>query len=91
MARVNCEVEPTTIEADGFERDGVRVTCTRCEHAAEVVGVTELSVRRCVAILRESCPRKESNWYVPDRADAEGMARRARSVEVDAEVPEDED
>jgi hypothetical protein len=65
--KVQCSVEIVGLENDeGHDVDGVLVTCSRCEHSEESYGTSEASVRRCLALLRENCPRNERNFYVAD-------------------------
>ncbi len=61
--RVKCEVAMVELEGDSGAVDGVCVTCTRCEHAVEVFGTNDNSVRRGLATLRQQCPRGERNFY----------------------------
>jgi len=42
---------------------GIVVQCTRCDFAVEVYGQDAPSIRRACCMLREKCPRKESNFY----------------------------
>jgi hypothetical protein len=57
---------------DGVEVDGVIATCSRCEHTTESFGTSGASVRRCLVLLREECPRRETNYYeAGDQDDAE--------------------
>lgn len=66
---VRCDVQEVELEGDsGRERPGVRVTCERCEHTVESFGVESGSLRRCAALLREQCPRRERNFYVVEGA-----------------------
>lgn len=70
--RVPRDVEEVEFEGEGDDgRDvpGVIVTCSRCYHEAESFGASPRSVRRCLAPLREECPRGEENYYVADEAD----------------------
>lgn len=69
--RVTTTITPTTLEGDIIkhdgayvEIDGVEATCSRCGHVTESYGTSEASVKRCLAKLREECPRHEKNWYV---------------------------
>ena len=39
------------------EVEGVRATCSRCGHETESFGTSGASVRRCLVLLREECPR----------------------------------
>lgn len=62
--RVEAEIDEVEIEDDdGLEVAGVCATCTRCGRATESFGTTGASVRRCLALLREECPYRESNFY----------------------------
>lgn len=47
--------------------DGVCARCIRCGNATEAYGISESSVRACLAILRERCPRGENNFYVVEK------------------------
>jgi hypothetical protein len=63
--KVHCDVEETDLENE--ESDvvpGVIVTCERCGHATESFGTSPVSIRRCLAALREECPNAEENYYV---------------------------
>jgi hypothetical protein len=65
---VPCEVVETELENDsGLMIDGVEVICSRCGHFTESFGTGRASIRRCLALLREECPKKERNYYeAPD-------------------------
>ena len=68
MDRVTFDVTEDTFEnGDGREVDGLCVKCNRCDHTVEVFGTSDKSVRRGAVMLREQCPGKEENFYVPDR------------------------
>lgn len=65
--RVTCDSEE--IELDGDHAGGVPglcVTCSRCDHAAEVYGTSDRSLRRALVMLREECPNGENNFYACD-------------------------
>lgn len=63
--RVEAEIEQVEIEDEnGRMQDGVCATCSLCGHAAESFGTSEASVKRCLVLLREECPRDEKNFYV---------------------------
>ena len=69
MRRVPCEVVETYLEGDYVaEVEGVCATCSQCGASAEAFGTSDASIRRCLATLREECPRRERNFYV-DEAD----------------------
>jgi hypothetical protein len=62
--KVLCDVEETTLENDdGFEVNGVVVTCSKCGHQTESFGTTNASIKRCFVLLREQCPNEEENFY----------------------------
>jgi hypothetical protein len=61
--RVECEVEEIELDGDYSKVLGVQVTCSRCGHTTESFGTGPASVRRCLALLREECPRDEDNFY----------------------------
>lgn len=64
---VLCEVEEVELENDsGRSIGGVCVTCPRCGWETESFGTGEGSVRRCLVLLREECPRGEYNYYEVD-------------------------
>ncbi len=58
--RVECEIRSVTI--DGVA--GVSATCTDCGNTTESKGESDRSVRRCLALMRETCPEGEDNFYV---------------------------
>lgn len=53
----------------GREIEGVVATCSRCGYTTESFGNSELSVKRCLVLLREGCPKKENNLYVQGEND----------------------
>lgn len=64
---VECRVEETELEGDhGGSVDGVCARCSRCQHVTESFGTSEASRRRCLVLMREECPRHESNFYVEE-------------------------
>ena len=65
MSRIKCDIYEVEIENDrGKLIPGVRAECEECEHAAESFGQGEGSRKRCLVMLREECPREETNFYV---------------------------
>jgi hypothetical protein len=67
MARTECEVEFVDLETeDGREQEGVRITCSKCGHFTESYGTGGPSVRRCLVLMRQECPRGEKNFYDTD-------------------------
>jgi hypothetical protein len=65
MARVVCEVEEGEVEG----RPGVIVACSRCGATTESFGTGEGSIKRCLALMRETCPESERNYYVVEDID----------------------
>ena len=64
---VPCSIEYVVLEnEDGREVDGVMATCSRCDQIEESLGTMERSLRRCLALLRDDCPRRELNFYMPE-------------------------
>lgn len=66
MARVSTTTDYTEVDGDYGSVDGVEVTCSRCGHSEQSAGTHEGSLRRCTFLLRENCPRGESNFYDVD-------------------------
>lgn len=67
MARVKCDVSETELENDnGYEVESVEAECGRCGHVTSSFGTGDSSIRRCLALLREECPRGERNYYVDE-------------------------
>lgn len=72
MARVKvCIEEETLHNDDGRPIEGIVATCEECKHQTESYGTSPSSVRRCLALLREECPREEANFYVADNGSDE--------------------
>ena len=65
--KVPCSVSHEELENEnGCPVDGVVVSCSRCGHQTESFGTGDASVRRCLALLREECPRGEHNFYAAE-------------------------
>ena len=63
--KVVCDVEEVTLANDeGLDVEGVEATCRKCGHVTESFGTDEPSIRRCLALMREECPRGQWNFYV---------------------------
>jgi len=66
-AQVMCEINLTSREGDyGRDIESVNATCSRCGHETSSFGTSASSVRRCLLLLREECPKGEMNFYVAD-------------------------
>jgi hypothetical protein len=68
---VDVEIEKVKIENEGGQQvDGVRATCTKCDHVTESFGQRQRSINRCCALMRDECPLNEENFYkAPDAED----------------------
>jgi len=65
--RVSVDIEVDVIlNEDGYEVPGVCAFCQRCGHTTESYGQSDASIKRCLALMRETCPEAENNWYVAD-------------------------
>ena len=64
--KVAVDIVETEIEGDYAQVDGLKVICERCGHWVEVFGTTGASARRAAYMLREECPKDESNYYDVD-------------------------
>ncbi len=65
--KVKCESEEIELDGDGEDLvESICVSCTRCQHAVEVFGRSDRSIRRGLVMLREECPNGEQNFYVCD-------------------------
>lgn len=61
---VKCEVAHVDLtNEEDVEVPGLEVTCSRCGHRVESFGQRGRSLRRCLAVMREECPRGEENFY----------------------------
>ena len=70
--KVTCKIEETTLEGDYKDDvESVMATCTRCGHITESYGTSVASVRRCLVLMREECPKGEDNYYVADNGSDE--------------------
>jgi hypothetical protein len=61
--KVLCQVAHIDLEGDHASIPSVAVTCGRCGHVTESFGESDLSIRRCLVLLREECPNGENNFY----------------------------
>lgn len=67
MAKVKCSIDESSEPNDyGTETDCVIATCSRCGHEVMSFGTSDDSIRRCLVVMREECPRGEKNFYVED-------------------------
>jgi hypothetical protein len=61
---IRCTWEEVDLDGDYGSVDSVMVTCPRCGHETESFGTDTPSLDRCLVLLREECPREESNFYI---------------------------
>src|SRR5262245_146246 len=61
--RVHVEIDHTDVETDDGQMEGLYLVCARCGHEVKVAGTTGASARRGAIMLREECPKGESNFY----------------------------
>lgn len=67
MARVKVAVTETYLTGDhGGPVDGIYAECRKCLHVEESYGTGDGSVKRCLVLMRENCPRGLNNFYVKD-------------------------
>lgn len=66
MPRVTTKIDYVDLDGDYSTVEGVEVTCNKCGHSEESFGTEEESLKRCAYLLRENCPRGESNFYLVD-------------------------
>ncbi len=63
--KIECEVEEDDVPNErGGTQSGVKATCGECGHVERSFGTGEKSVKRCLILLKENCPRNETNYYV---------------------------
>jgi hypothetical protein len=62
--KIHCEVEEIELEGDYGDVPSVQATCSDCGHETTSFGTSDASVRRCLVVMREECPKRRSNLYV---------------------------
>jgi hypothetical protein len=62
---IQVDIEEVVLEGDHGPVDGVRATCSECDHATEAFGTGPGSRKRCLALMREECEEDddEEHWY----------------------------
>lgn len=67
MSEVECEITYTAeLNEDNREVDCVYATCKECGHETFSWGDGPDSVKRCLALMNEECPRCENNFYIEE-------------------------
>jgi hypothetical protein len=64
--QVSVEIYHIDVEGDYAQVDGLCLVCKTCGHEVEVAGTSGDSARRGALMLRQECPRGESNFYDVD-------------------------
>lgn len=65
--KIDVEIDEDYFPGDYGDVAGLLVTCSRCGHSVEVFGQETASALRAARMLRDECPKNESNYYVvPD-------------------------
>jgi hypothetical protein len=65
--KVKVDIDYADVESDsGREVEGLCVTCERCGHSVEVMGIYLSSARYAAVKLGEECPKNENNYYDVD-------------------------
>lgn len=62
--RIDATVEENDVDTGWGSGRGLTITCSECGNSVDVLGIEEASEKAGCALLRETCPRGESNWYV---------------------------
>lgn len=58
---------------------GLCVQCSRCGHQVKVRGQTDTVAVRGTVVLRQTCPRRENNYYVI-REDRRGGKKQPQEI-----------
>jgi hypothetical protein len=61
--KVSVDIHHTDFEGDYGQVHGLGLVCERCGHKVEVAGTGDASARRGAQMLRDECPKGESNYY----------------------------
>ena len=64
--KIICTVDSAELDGDYDTVPRVTAECARCGHETESYGDGAASVRRCLVLMREECPRGESNYYTQE-------------------------
>jgi hypothetical protein len=67
--QITCEIEEIELDGDFGSIPSVQATCSRCDHTTESYGTGGASIRRCLVVMREECPRGQENFYVAEGGD----------------------
>lgn len=67
MKLIRCTVEEIELEGDYAPILSTLAICQECDYSTESYGTHAASELRCLALMREGCPLKETNYYVNER------------------------
>ncbi|MFM9962884.1 MAG: hypothetical protein ACKV2Q_16865 [Planctomycetaceae bacterium] len=66
---ITCELGTTTTENEnGKEVESTLARCSRCGHETTSFGTSNGSIKRCLWLMRQECPRREQNFYFDEEA-----------------------
>ena len=71
---IHCTIDQIELDGDYGEVPSVRASCPRCGHTTESFGTGDASIRRCLVLLRNECPKDELNFYVEDAPELDAVA-----------------
>lgn len=66
LRRVLCSIAYIDLPGDYAPVPSVCAKCPVCGHETESYGQHSASIRRCLAVMREECPRQCAHYYVAD-------------------------
>lgn len=65
MAEIECTIYQKVYRKSKAGRyDYTRARCSKCGNTTESNGSGNESIKRCLALMRASCPNKENNFYI---------------------------
>lgn len=65
MSKISCDIDYSSDYNDnGNYVDCVIATCSKCGHETNSWGHGDTSVKRCLVLMNEECPKHENNFYV---------------------------
>jgi hypothetical protein len=68
VARVTCQIGYGSEENDsGIDVECTYATCPMCGNQTMSFGIHDASIKRCLALMNESCPGGHNNFCIADR------------------------
>lgn len=78
-----CDLPNVNQSGEEIQTPGVIAECLRCHHEVTSFGQHEAAFKRCCALLRQECPKGESNFYTYEgRSDNERRENDAENTGV---------